>query len=100
MTKIRRPLSHILPCKEFGASVVGVFLAVEEVVAVEHDEVEVALVERIVTPGHVHALGVFLVGVAVHVMVADDVVLATGKAVPQVAICGSTAVGRSEKGQK
>ena len=64
----------------------SVSFSVEEVVSVQYDEVEVALIERIIASRHIHTLGVFLVGITIHIMIADDVMFTSRETVPQVAV--------------
>ena len=82
-----------------GFRIMGVFLSVKEVVAVQDDEMEVALVERIIASGHVHALGIFLIGVTVHIVIADDVMFAARETVPQVAVHQTGAIQPTEVAQ-
>ena len=56
----------------------------EHVVSVQNNEMEVPLVERVVSPGHAHAGDIFFRRVSVHVVVSYDMVSVPLETVPHI----------------
>ena len=63
----------------------SVLFAIEQVVAVQHDEMIVAFVERVVTVRHPHTADVGFGVVGIHIVIADHMVFVAGETCPNTA---------------